>query len=255
MTEIISTQKEYTNIEDTYKYAFIGIPKGFGGLKKPYFGTLNKFKKKYPDFSAKEKISTILFIHGSKGLGKGEAYRKWIVEAGFIFFAPNSFKVENRPTYTTPAKLKDYEKVHKLRQDEIQFNLKKLKNISFIDKKHLFLMGNSEGGLAAAAYKGRAFKGRIITAYSCENGYYSKDFKLGVKKCEPFLNIIGTQDEYFGKDSKPNKKHKVSGNCTQALLKYRKAKVVLLPQTKHDITTNIYVKEDIVSFLNYWSRD
>ncbi len=256
MTNIIKTLCEYDNFKDTYKYAYIGIPKGFGGLKKPYYGMLNKFKKKYPNFKIESRISTVLFMHGSIGLKKGKTYRKWIVEeAGFIFFAPNSFKIQNRPTYISPAKVSSYEKVHRVRQAEIHYNLKKLKNISFIDDKHIFLMGNSEGGLAAAAYKGREFKGRIVTAYSCENGYYSSDFKLGAKKTEPFLNIIGTHDEYFANSSKTNKNYHVEGHCTKALRKHKNAKVILLPQTKHDITQNIYVKEEIVSFLKLWSKD
>ena len=250
--KIISSHDDFSNI---YKNAYIGIPKGFGGLKEDYFGTLKKFKKLYPNFKAQNKIPTVLFMHGSAGLRKGTTYRKWIVqEAKFIFFAPNSFKVKNRPTYENPAKIKTYQKVHDFRQAEIYYNLKKLQNISFIDMENIFLMGNSEGGLAAAAFKGREFKGRIVTAYSCENGYYSKNFKLGARINEPFLNIIGTHDEYFANDSLPNKEHEVDGHCTKALRKYKNAKVIILPQTKHDITTNIYVKEDIINFLKLWSK-
>jgi hypothetical protein len=245
----------YPNFSHSYKYAYIGIPKGFGGLKKPFYGTLKEFKKRYPNFTAKEQIPTVFFMHGSAGLRKGQTYRKWIVEeARFIFFAPNSFKIDCRPTYETPTKLRKYEKVHDFRKAEIYYNLERLKQVSFIDLNNLFLMGNSEGGLAAAAFKGRAFKGRIITAYSCENGYYSSDFKLGAKKSEPFLNIIGTHDEYFSNDSTVNKKYDVQGHCTKALISHKNAKVILLPQTKHDITQNIYVKDDIIHFLRFWSK-
>ena len=247
--------EKFKDFENSYKYAYIGIPKGFGGLEKPYYGTLNKFKKLYPNFKAPNKIPTLLFMHGSAGLRKGAIYRKWIVEkANFIFFAPNSFKIKNRPTYETPTKLKNYEKVHKFRQAEIYYNLDKLQHISFIDINNIFLMGNSEGGLAAASFKGREFKARIITAYSCENSYYSKNFKLGISKSEPVLNIIGTHDEYFSNDSNPTQGHEVDGHCTKALLKHKYAKVIILPQTKHDITLNEYVKEDIINFLLYWSR-
>lgn len=250
--EIIKSFEDFSN---SYKHAYIGIPKSFGGLEENYYGTLKKFKKLYPNFEAFNKIPTVLFMHGSAGLRKGATYRKWIVEeAKFIFFAPNSFKITNRPTYENPAKISTYEKVHKFRQAEIHFNLKKLQNISFIDINNIFLMGNSEGGLAAASFKGRDFKGRIITAYSCENGYYSKNFELGAKINEPILNIIGTHDEYFANDSKPNEEHEVDGHCTKALRKYKNAKVIILPQTKHDITTNIYVKEDIINFLKLWSK-
>lgn len=256
MTNIEKTINKYGNFKDTFKHAFIGIPKELLGLEKPYYGTLNKFLKLYPDFKIKKSVTTVFYMHGSAGFTKGVTYRKWIVEdANCIFFAPNSLKIKNRPTYENPSPIKKYEKVHNLRQAEIVYNLEKLKELNFIDFKKLFLMGNSEGALAAAAYSGREFKARIVTAYSCENGYYSKDFKLGCKKHDPFLNIIGTHDEYFSETSKATKKYEVEGHCTKALIKNKNAKVVLLPQTKHDITSNIYVKDDIVNFIKYWSKD
>lgn len=255
MIEIKKTIKKYENFYDTFKYAYVGLPKGFMGIKKPYFGQLYKFKKEFKNYNEyKEKFPLVLFIHGSKGLNKGTIYRKWIVEQGFIFISPNSLKIKNRPTYSTPDKLSSYEKVHKLRQAEIVYNLKSILEFNFIDKNNMFLMGNSEGGLAAAFYKGNEFKGRIVTAYSCENSYYSKDFKIGAKKKDPFLNIIGTHDEFFSEKSEPNKDHEVQGHCTKALKKYKNAKVVILAQTKHDITENIYVKDDIINFLRLWSK-
>lgn len=247
---------KYKDFKNSFKYAYIGIPKGVGGLEKCYFGTLDRFKKLYPDFQCEKKVPTLLFMHGSGGLKKGATYRKWIVTHNkFIFFAPNSFKIKNRPYYQTPAPLKDYEKVHDFRQAEIYYNLEKLESLRFIDMNHLFLFGNSEGGLAAAAFKGRVFKGRIITAYSCEDSYYSKDFKLGVSKKEPVLNIIGTHDQFFSNNSKPTKGRKVDGHCTKALSKHPKAKVILLPQTKHDITLNPYVKYEIIGFFKMWSKE
>lgn len=245
----------YDNFSHSYEYAFIGIPKGYGGLKKPYYGTLKKFKKAYPNFTFKEKLPTLFYMHGSIGLTKGKIFRKYIVEdANFIFFAPNSFKVRNRPTYKSPSTIEKYQAVHKFRQAEIYYNLEKLKNVRFIDCNNMFLMGNSEGGLAAAYYKGKEFKARIVTAFSCEEAYYSQNFTIGAKKKDPFLNIIGTQDEYFSNDSETNKHYEVDGHGTQALLKFKKAKVIILPQTKHDLTLNPYVKEDIVNFLKFWSK-
>lgn len=255
MTNILQTLNKYENINDSYKHAFIGIPKGCGGLKKPYYGTLNKFKKLYPDFKCTLKLPTLLYMHGSIGLTRGALFRKWIVEdANFIFFAPNSFKIKNRPTYKSPASISKYQKVHKLRQAEIHHNLEKLKELKFIDLKNIFLMGNSEGGLAAAYYKGKEFKGRIVTAFSCEESYYSQDFEIGAKKNDPFLNIIGTHDEYFSNNSKTNKNYEVDGHGSKVLKSYKNAKVIILPKTKHDLTLNIYVKEDIVNFLKFWSE-
>ena len=257
MTEIIqATFEKYENIEDTYKYAYVGFPKGFCGIKKPFFGLFNEFVKKYPNMKEKKKYKTVLYMHGSSGLYKGEVYRKYIVEElGFIFFAPNSYKIKNRPTYKSPAKRKEYNRVHKVRITEIDYNQKRLKKVDFVDNKNIFLMGNSEGGLAAAIFKSNKFAGRIITAFSCESSYFYENFKLGAKKSEPFLNIIGTHDEFFAKKTYLNKKYKVNGNGIEKLKNYENAKVVILPKAKHDLTTNIYVKDEVLSFLKLWSRE
>lgn len=256
LIEIKKTLKKYKNIVDTYKYAYIGIPKGCGGLEKEYFGTLDKFKKLYPDFKCNHGFSTIFYMHGSVGLSKGKIFRKWFVEdSNFIFFAPNSFKIKNRPTYKSSAKISEYQKVHKLRQAEIYCSLQNMKELSFIDMNKMFLMGNSEGGLAAAYYKGKEFKGRVVTAFSCEDAYYSQDFKIGAKKKDPFLNIIGTEDEYFSNKSSTNKHYEVEGHGTKALLEFKNAKIIILPKTRHDLTLNSYVKEDIINFVKFWTKN
>lgn len=253
---IKETIKKYENFDDTYRYAYIGFPKGFGGIKKAFYGTFDEFNKKYPNVKVDKAYPTLLYMHGSSGLYKGDVYRKLVVEKlGFIFFAPNSYKIKNRPTYKSPTKEKKYNKVHKIRVAEINYNHKKLKMLDYIDNKNIFLMGNSEGGLAVAIYNASSFRGRIVTAFSCESSYFYKNFKLGSKKSKPFLNIIGTHDEFFAKGSSLNKKYKVKGHGIDKLKNYTNAKVVILPKAKHDLTLNIYVKDEISSFLKLWGRE
>ncbi len=253
---ITKTLKKYDNFEKTYTHAYVGFPKGFGGIQEPFYGTFYEFNKKYPDLDVRKRYKTLLYMHGSSGLYKGDVYRKYIVEElGFIFFAPDSYRLKKRPIYKSPAKKKVYRKVHDIRVAEIDHNYKKLKKLNFVDKKNIFLMGNSEGGLAAAIYTPQRFKGRIITAFSCESSYFYEHFKLGSKNDEPFLNIIGTHDEFFAKDAKLNKKHKVTGNGIEKLKNYKNAKVVILAKAKHDLTSNIYVKDEILNFLKLWSKE
>ena len=253
---IKKTLKKYDNFIDTYEHAYVGFPKGFGGIKKAFYGRNSEFKEKYPNIKIDKKYKILLYMHGSSGLYKGTVYRKQIVEElGFIFFAPASHRLNDRPIYISPAKQSLYIKVHKVRVAELHYNYKKLKKLKFVDKKNIFLMGNSEGGLATAIFKSNKFKGRIVTAFSCENTYFYNKFKLGSKKDEPFLNIIGTHDEFFAKDTKINAKYKISGNGIERLKNYKNAKVVILPKAKHDLTTNIYVKDEILGFLRLWSRE
>lgn len=198
---------------------------------------------------------TILYMHGSSGLYRGEVYQRYIVEElGYLFFAPNSYKIKDRPTYQSPTKLKKYMKVHKVQVAEIDYNSKRLLKSGFVDKNNLFLMGNSEGGLAAAIFQSNKFNDRIITAFSCESPYFYTNFQLGSKKSEPFLNIIGTHDEFFGKNTDHNREYKVEGHGIEKLKNYKNAKVVILPKAKHDLTRSIYVKDEVLGFLRLWRR-
>jgi len=250
--------KKYDNFYQVFEKAYVGIPKGYGGLKESFIGYMDEFIKKYPNFNPKQKIPTVLYMHGSGDFIRGDTYREWICnDLGFAFICPRSHILKNRPTYVSPAPKKQYKKVHRLRQAEIKFSSKKIKKIKWIDKKNIFLMGNSEGALAAGIYPGDEFKARVILAWSCEDGYYSQDTHIGSKKHEPILSIIGTEDEYFGINSEftNTKKHKIQGHCIEALLEHGNSKVVVLPKTKHNLTDNPYTKYEIINFLNFWSED
>lgn len=244
--------KLYPNFHDSFKKAFIGIPKGVGGLKKPYYGRLDKFLKKYPDFKSMP-VPTVLYMHGSSGFLKGKKYRKWIVQKSkMAFIALNSYAVKYRPTYISRDSKDVYEEVHMFRQAELKQSYKKLKELKFIDSKNLFLMGNSEGALAAGICKNEAFKGRILVSWGCEAGYYGRSFKIGAKKSVPILNIIGLDDQYFGVYSQYGDFEK--GHCAKALHHYKNSKVVLLPSITHNALESKYTKREIIDFLNYWKE-
>lgn len=249
--------KKYDNFYEIFDKAYIAIPKGYGGLKKTFIGYMDNFKKKYPNFNPKKKIPTVLYMHGSGDFVRGDIYRDWISkDLGFAFICPQSHILNNRPIYVSPAPKKQYKKVHRLRQAEIKFSSKKIKKINWIDKDNLFLMGNSEGALATGIYQGDEFKARVILAWSCEDGYYSKNTHIGSSKNEPILSIIGTEDEYFGVNSKfiNKNKHKIQGHCIEALLEHKNSKVIVLPKAKHNLTDNLYTKYEIINFLKFWSN-
>jgi predicted peptidase len=250
--------KKYNNFNEVFDKAYIGIPKGYGGIKNTFVGYLDEFIKKYPHFKSDFKIPTVLYMHGSGDFVRGDTYRDWITnDMKFAFISPRSHILKNRPTYISPAPKKQYKKVHRLRQAEIKYALKRMKKLNWIDKKNLFLIGNSEGALAAGIYPGDEFKARVILAWSCEDGYYSDNTHIGSSKEEPILSIIGTEDEYFGVNSEfvNRKKHKINGHCIEALLEHENSKVVVLPKTKHNLTDNPYTKYEILNFLKFWSQE
>ncbi|MEJ1497522.1 MAG: hypothetical protein RPU13_13755 [Candidatus Sedimenticola sp. (ex Thyasira tokunagai)] len=241
------------HLDNTFEEAFIGIPQGVGGLEHPFHGNLKTFLRCHPKFMPHSRTPTVLYMHGSSGLSNGAVFREYIVEgAGLLFFAPNSHRAEHRPRYCSPAPIEQYQAIHDFRIAELQHNLERMEELPFIDFDNLFLMGNSEGAVAAATFPSTRFRGRIITAFSCEECYFCRHFRLGSRPDEPFLNIIGRDDDYFAKDSPMNENLKVVGHGTETLKENPNAKVVILPKTRHDITTNPYAEVEIINFLKHW---
>ena len=251
--DVKAVMKQYLGFENTFEQGFIGIPAGIAGLTRPFYGSLSEAKETVPDaFKSDEKLTTVFYMQGSGEFSKGSTFREWITgEGGYIFFAPNSHEGEGRPTYSSPAPKHIYEKVHEYRQAEIKYALSRLSEIPFIDRSKMFLMGNSEGAFAAARYAGKEFKARMVLSWTCEAGYYTDDPKVGSSyKNHPFLNIVGRDDAFFGKFSHLNKKYNNEGHCGNALFRYENAKVVLLPNTGHNVMDNLFTKPEILSFIN-----
>ncbi len=245
------TQKEYKNFKDSFNKAFIGIPKGVLGIATPFYGTLEEALVKIPNLkNYTKKLPTVVYMQGSNRFNSGKKFREWITgEVGYIFFAPNTHISKDRPIYNSPVSKEIYERVHAYRQAEIDLFIKRLNELPFIDKNKMFLMGYSEGAVASARYAGDEFVGRIILGWSCEPSYYTDFPKIGAKKDDPFLNIIGRDDEYFGKQNPWNNAYRNEGHCGDALFKFTNAKVVILPNIGHNLLKSSFLKNEILNFI------
>ena len=233
----------------TFERAFIGVPKHLTKSGKNIYCQLDELDFKDLLFG-KEKVSVVFYVSGSAGFTKGESYRKWVIQnTQSIFFSPNTFEIQNRPTYNAQSSLEEYEVVHATRLREIEYNVEQLKKFAWVDEKRILLMGNSEGATASGIYEGEEFFARILLAWNCEAGYYLSDASIGAKIDTPILAIIGREDEYFSKESEPNRGYDITGNCVEALRDYHNAKNIVYSNMKHNLL-NENVKNDVVSFIN-----
>ena len=119
-------------------------------------------------------------------------------------------------TYSTKAEnvLKDpdafralYERCYQLRRGELHHVCARLP--SFVMAQGFYLAGESEGAMTVTRFDdqryGKQVLGRIIISFSIEYCYFTptpQDGEIGGQLDVPTLNLIGTEDEYFGgKDS------------------------------------------------------
>jgi len=247
------TIQEYKNFNETFNSAYIGIPKGVLGIAEPFYGTYSEALQKIPNLkNYTKKLPAVVYMQGYKSFKLGNKIRKWVTEAGYLFFAPNSYSSKDRPTYNIMAPHNFLEKIHQYNLAEIDLFIKRLDELSFIDRDRMFLVGFSEGGVAVSRYSGVEFVGRVVLGWSCEANFFTQYPQIGAKADDPFLNVIGRDDELFGSQSPLNRGYRVTGNCADALFKFTNAKVVVLPNTTHNLLKSPFIKDEILNFIDIY---
>lgn len=253
----------FPDFEQSLNRAVIGVPGAMLEGGKDYYGHYEDLKDL--KFVADKKAPVVVYMHGSgqaidrsgdmPKLKWDYGYADWITQAGYIFVAPDSYAMKDRPSFSSPVPKENYEEVHNIRQAEVAQAAQSLVKQSFADTDEMYLLGVSEGAMAAARYAGKEFKGRLVLSWSCEPGYFTDYAKVGSSSKAPFLNIMGGRDFYFGKDAPYSTMYaKNTGNCAAhlSMANYKHARVIVYPESTHGVTYNQYMKGDLLGFLAYW---
>lgn len=153
----------------------------------------------------------VVYMHGCTGLGGGdERFMRKLAAAGFAVIAPDSMARRYRPLQCDPkTKTGGYNLfVYDFRQEEIRHALSRLPEVAWANRSALFLIGASEGGVAAARYSGPEFKGRVIAQWTCQGGPVVRG--LLAPPDEPVLSIVRKSDPWY------DEKHTLrqAGDCS-----------------------------------------
>lgn len=232
----------------------MAIPSGLG-LSKPTSGKICTLEHQFARLAASgKKAPLVLFLSGSLPLGQERQMADWVVETlGFILIAPNTHIRSDRPQYTSPTDYEIYETVHRMRREEVEYAMKRIEDMEFIDRRFIVLAGVSEGAITAATWPSDAVIARMAMAWNCEPGYYIKDVRIaGNPEQTPFLNLIGYADHFFGSRSKLSEGFETDGHGAKLLKDFKHAKIVMYPAAGHRILEHQETRNDVVNFLQYW---
>lgn len=186
---------------------------------------------------ARTQVPTVLFLHGSSGLGLkaiGE-WQRWLAGLGYASLAPDSFALPGRITYTSPIGKSDYERLHAMRASEIAPALAALQAQPWVDMRRLVLAGASEGAVPVARHDGTAFSARLIYAWSCEDNYFVQSAQNALTASQPVLNVISAVDPYFSAANSWLGLASPKGHCGAALAGHARSAVVLVPDAPHTL--------------------
>jgi len=197
------------------------------------------------------RVPVVVFLHGSSGLGLkaiGE-WQQWLATMGIASFAPDSFALPGRVTYTSPVGKDFYEKIHALRGSEITLAVQALKDAPWADPRRLVLAGTSEGATAVARYAGDAFAARMIFSWSCEDNYFVETHRTAVRPELPVLNVISATDPFFSRSNAWLGQPAAVGHCAAAFKDHPKASIVLIPGAPHTLLNLPAARQVVAGYL------
>jgi dienelactone hydrolase len=197
------------------------------------------------------RVPVVVFLHGSSGLGLkaiGE-WQQWLATMGIASFAPDSFALPGRVTYTSPVGKDFYEKIHALRGSEITLAVQALKDAPWADPRRMVLAGTSEGATAVARYAGDAFAARMIFSWSCEDNYFVETHRTAVRPELPVLNVISATDPFFSRSNAWLGQPAAVGHCAAAFKDHPKASIVLIPGAPHTLLNLPAARQVVAGYL------
>ncbi len=183
----------------------------------------------------------VLFLHGCAGIKQGEkAWAYFLKNAGYLVVLPDSFARE-RPPSCDPATKRFglFRGALAFRRDEIRFALEQLERAAWADRRNIFLMGHSQGGVLAALADFPALRGVVISGWPCVGTDGTVD-GIRVPPQTPLLVLNHQQDPWYG--------YAAGRRCSEFFADRREARETILDGTGHD-TFDATAREAVLDFL------
>ena len=234
-----------SDLERTWNQAKVMVPSPDGG--KPYqFKVSSKKGKAWFKAHAGLNMPVVVYMHGCTGFGGNDkkVLRK-LAAQGYVVIAPNSMARKYRPLQCSSWSQKGGANpfVFDFRQAEIAYALEQLWRADWADWDRMALVGVSEGGLAAAHYRGEYFRARVITQWTCHGTNLVRG--ISAPDDEPILAIVRKNDPWY--ENNPNQ----SGDCGDFFGDRPGSESVVLENgNHHDVMKDDAVINRITDFLD-----
>jgi len=242
-----------SDIEATWKNAVVVLPDGDGdGDGDQVISTTmgSDAMMDWLDQRSGGRLPVVLYMHGCTGIGNFKLFAK-IAAQGFVVVAPDSMARQYRPLQCNPETKTGGQNlfVYAFRQAEISFTLQQLQRLPWVDRRNIFLVGTSEGGVAAALYRGDEFRARVIAQWTCSGSSLVRG--LSAPDDEPVLAVAWADDPWNGRSRTKWK----NGNCEDYFGNRPESKQIRLTgRSSHNVFGDDEVTEKVLVFLKRWER-
>jgi dienelactone hydrolase len=202
-----------------------------------------------------KKIPLVIYLHGCSRFGWSTNNDiSFLLRNGYAVLAPNSFARKYKPTSCDSATHTGglHRGVLDFRLAEASYAHEAAKNLPWVDKRNIFMVGFSEGGLTTAKYGRGGLAGRIILGWTC-NSEWSEHNGISGPGDEPILAVVSSNDPWFRSPGS-------SGDCGSSMLFRRNARSVVVDvklrgvTSLHDVQSLPEVQQEILQFLETHRR-
>jgi len=232
------------DIELTWSEAIVALPPLRGGQKTLVArlgdGSVRGRLKSLPRGS---RLPVVLYAHGCTGIGDKQ-FMKMLTRAGYAVIAPDSMARRYRPLQCdSETKTGGFNRfVYDFRLTEISFALDRMARLRWADLNNMFLLGISEGGVAAALYRGDEFRARVIAQWTCTGAPIVHG--IHAPPSEPILAIVRGDDPWYRKNHQ-------QGDCGAHMLSRPGSRSIVLNNgSEHNVLADRQVLRAIVDFLD-----
>ena len=191
------------------------------------------------------RLPVAIYMHGCTGIGNLD-FLEEVAGAGIAVVAPDSFARAYRPLQCDPKTNTGGRNlfVYDFRLAELTYALERLNEAAWADLDNLFLIGNSEGGVAAALFRGDVFNARVITQWTCQGAPIVRGVSAPPRT--PVLAIVRKDDPFYA----PQNTTAQSGDCGEFLDgRPDSQSIVLAPAASHDVYDEAEAVDAILAFL------
>ncbi|MSO64429.1 MAG: hypothetical protein EXQ85_01270 [Alphaproteobacteria bacterium] len=235
-----------SDIERTWSQALVALPSPRG----PVVARLGEraIQLRLGEIRGRQRLALVVFLHGCTGIGD-LPFLAELARQGFAVVAPDSFARRFRPLQCDPGTLKGGQNlfVYDFRATELTYALEQIGRLDWVDYDNLFLVGASEGAVAAALFRGEVFNARVLTQWTCQGQALVRG--VAAPPDEPVLAIVRAGDPYYD----PRRTNDQQGDCRQFLQGRPQSSSRVLPPSDglrgHTLLEEPTVVETISQFL------
>ncbi len=154
-----------------WQQAHVALPAGLlGGKAILGHWSDRQIQRAVRGISQASQAPALIFMHGCDGIGfEEESWKLFFMDRGYPSFFPNSFARIGRRANCSPAHHSTalFPEAHAFRLEELHYAVRQVSALPWVDENRIFVIGFSEGGMAAAGYDGRGVAGIVIMGWHC----------------------------------------------------------------------------------------